>query len=98
MITSSKWRPRNRTGRLWLTDSPYQICPPRLQQSQMDDKKYIGMDVHQATISVAVRDSARKLVSGDAASGADSIRLMSCSTRGKVHVATDIAQQRALSY
>ncbi len=23
----------------------------------MDSKKYIGMDVHQATISVAVRDS-----------------------------------------
>ncbi len=28
----------------------------------MDNKKYIGMDVHQATISVAVRDSAGKLV------------------------------------
>ena len=28
----------------------------------MDSKKYIGMDVHQATISVAVRDSAGKLV------------------------------------
>ena len=28
----------------------------------MDSKKYIGMDVHQATISVAVRDAAGKLV------------------------------------
>ena len=28
----------------------------------MDNKKYIGMDVHQATISVAVRDSAGNLV------------------------------------
>ena len=28
----------------------------------MDNKKYIGMDVHQATISVAVRDAAVKLV------------------------------------
>ena len=28
----------------------------------MDCKKYIGMDVHQATIAVAVRDSAGKLV------------------------------------
>ena len=28
----------------------------------MDSKKYIGMDVHQATISVAVRDSAGKVV------------------------------------
>jgi transposase len=28
----------------------------------MDNKKYIGMDVHQATISVAVRDSAGKLI------------------------------------
>ena len=28
----------------------------------MNNKKYIGMDVHQASISVAVRDSAGKLV------------------------------------
>jgi hypothetical protein len=28
----------------------------------MDSKKYIGMDVHQATISVAVMDAAGKLV------------------------------------
>ena len=28
----------------------------------MDSRKYIGMDVHQATITVAVRDSAGKLV------------------------------------
>jgi hypothetical protein len=28
----------------------------------MDSKKYIGMDVHQASISAAVRDDAGKLV------------------------------------
>jgi hypothetical protein len=28
----------------------------------MDSKKYVGMDVHQATISVAVRDTTGKLV------------------------------------
>jgi hypothetical protein len=28
----------------------------------MNDAKYIGMDVHQATISVAVRDSRENLV------------------------------------
>jgi len=28
----------------------------------MNDRKYIGLDVHQATISVAVLDSAGKLV------------------------------------
>jgi hypothetical protein len=28
----------------------------------MNDSKYIGLDVHQATISVAVLDSAGKLV------------------------------------
>ena len=28
----------------------------------MDNKKYIGMDVHQSTISVAVRDANGKLV------------------------------------
>src|ERR1700752_1557065 len=28
----------------------------------MDQKKYIGMDIHQASISVAVRDAAGKLV------------------------------------
>ena len=27
----------------------------------MDNRKYIGMDVHQASISVAVRDSAGNL-------------------------------------
>ena len=29
----------------------------------MDQKKYIGMDVHQASISVAVRNAAGKLIS-----------------------------------
>ena len=28
----------------------------------MESKKYIGMDVHQASISIAVRDDFRKLV------------------------------------
>ena len=28
----------------------------------MESKKYIGMDVHQASISIAVRDDAGKLV------------------------------------
>jgi hypothetical protein len=28
----------------------------------MDDKKYIGMDVHQASISIAVRDATGKAV------------------------------------
>ncbi len=28
----------------------------------MDNRKFVGMDVHQATISVAVRDEAGKLV------------------------------------
>jgi hypothetical protein len=28
----------------------------------MDGKRYIGMDVHQATISVAVRDAVGKLI------------------------------------
>ena len=28
----------------------------------MSQEKYIGMDVHQATISVAVRDSSGKLI------------------------------------
>ena len=28
----------------------------------MDSKKYIGMDVHQATISIAVMDSTGKVV------------------------------------
>src|SRR5581483_4504061 len=34
MITSWKCRPRNSTGRFWLTELPYQIRPRRLQQSQ----------------------------------------------------------------
>src|SRR5713101_3431442 len=35
---------------------------PTERSTPMDNKKYIGMDVHQATITVAVRDSAGKLV------------------------------------
>ena len=30
----------------------------------MDSKKYIGMDVHQATVSVAVMDSRGRVVMG----------------------------------
>jgi hypothetical protein len=33
----------------------------------MNDAKYIGLDVHQATISVAVRDCTGKLVTAAAA-------------------------------
>src|SRR5579859_1117801 len=36
MITSWKCRPRNSTGRFWLTELPYQIRPRRLQQSHLD--------------------------------------------------------------
>src|SRR5215469_5187320 len=35
---------------------------PTTRNTLMNDAKYIGLDVHQATISVAVRDSAGKLV------------------------------------
>src|SRR5215831_13754780 len=35
MMTSWKWRPRNSAGRFWLTESPYQICPPQLQQIRL---------------------------------------------------------------
>jgi hypothetical protein len=34
----------------------------KLPSAFMNDAKYIGLDVHQATISVAVLDSAGKLV------------------------------------
>ena len=39
----------------------------------MDSEKYIGLDVHQATISVAVMDSMGKLImgSGDYAQNPD---------------------------
>jgi hypothetical protein len=36
MITSWKCRPRNSLGRSWLTESPYQNRPPRLQQIQAE--------------------------------------------------------------
>ena len=32
MITSSKCRPRNNAGRFFVTELPYQIAVPRLQQ------------------------------------------------------------------
>src|SRR5215470_14676759 len=35
---------------------------PTTRSALMNDAKYIGLDVHQATISVAVLDSAGKLV------------------------------------
>ena len=31
------------------------------ERNTVDSKKYIGMDVHQASISIAVRDDAGKL-------------------------------------
>jgi hypothetical protein len=37
MITSWKCRPRNNAGRFWLTESPYQICPPQSQQIRSVD-------------------------------------------------------------
>src|SRR5207245_2703422 len=45
-------------------DQPGALCSETKERSTliMENKKYIGMDVHQATISVAVRDSAGKLV------------------------------------
>ena len=33
MTASSKCRPRNSAGRFWLTESPYQVAGPELQQS-----------------------------------------------------------------
>src|SRR6202049_2013367 len=37
-------------------------APPTKRSTLMDSEKYIGLDVHQATIVVAVMDSAGKLV------------------------------------
>jgi hypothetical protein len=35
MTMSSKCRPRNRAGRFWVTESPYQISLPALQQNPL---------------------------------------------------------------
>src|SRR5271154_3065209 len=45
--------------RLWLF-----VSPPTERSAVMSQEKYIGMDVHQATISVAVLDSRGKLIMG----------------------------------
>src|SRR6201984_2571734 len=44
-------------GKLWLLASPLTE-----RSAVMNQEKYIGMDVHQATISVAVMDSSGKLI------------------------------------
>src|SRR5262245_22961451 len=53
----------------------------------MNDAKYIGLDVHQATISVAVRDSAGKLVvEAVLEMKAETILQFLRSIRGSLHV------------
>src|SRR5258705_10001054 len=54
-VTQYKRRPL--CGRLWLFASPLTE-----RSAVMSQEKYIGMDVHQATISVAVLDSGGKLI------------------------------------
>jgi hypothetical protein len=54
-VTQYKRRPL--CCRLWLFASP-----PTERSSVLSQEKYIGMDVHQATISVAVLDSRGKLI------------------------------------
>src|ERR1700720_1650189 len=54
-VTQYKRRPL--CCRLWLFASP-----PTERSGVMSQEKYIGMDVHQATISVAVLDSRGKLI------------------------------------
>ena len=44
----------------------------------MNDAKYIGLDVHQATISVAILDSAGNLVMDDSAVYRWSARQLAC--------------------
>jgi hypothetical protein len=53
----------------------------------MNDAKYIGMDVHQATISVAVRDSRGNLVmEAILETKAETILQFICGLRGSLHV------------
>jgi hypothetical protein len=53
----------------------------------MNDAKYIGIDVHQATISVAVRDSRGNLVmEAILETKAETILQFLCGLRGSLHV------------
>ena len=53
----------------------------------MNDAKYIGLDVHQATISVAVRDSTGKLVmEAILETKAETILQLIHGLRGSLHV------------
>jgi hypothetical protein len=53
----------------------------------MNDAKYIGMDVHQATISVAVRDARGDLVmEAILETKAETILQFLCGLRGSLHV------------
>jgi hypothetical protein len=53
----------------------------------MNDAKYIGLDVHQATISVAVLDSAGKLVmEAILETKAEAILQFIHGLRGRLHV------------
>jgi hypothetical protein len=53
----------------------------------MNDAKYIGMDVHQATISVAVRDARGNLVmAAILETKAETILQFLCGLRGILHV------------
>jgi transposase len=53
----------------------------------MNDAKYIGLDVHQATISAAVRDSSGKLVMEAVVEAkADTILAFFHGLRGSLHV------------
>src|SRR6202022_4442 len=53
----TQYKRRPLCGRLWLFASPLTE-----RSAVMSQEKYIGMDVHQATISVAVLDSRGKLI------------------------------------
>jgi hypothetical protein len=49
----------------------------------MNDAKYIGMDVHQATISVAVRDSSGNLVMEAILDVAAVLTVHACANKGR---------------
>ena len=52
----------------------------------MNDAKYIGLDVHQATISAAVLDSSGKLVMKSVPKRKGTIRQFIHGLRGSLHV------------
>jgi hypothetical protein len=54
---STQYKRRPLCCRLWLF-----VSPPTERSAVMSQEKYIGMDVHRATISVAVLDSRGKLI------------------------------------